>query len=124
MNPEQGVREFINLAPISINSGAGTTLTVDTRGYNYAVVSVVLGVVGGAATVLKLTESDDDSSYRDIDATVASVTTVATGSTGNNRLPQTTDAGTIVRKFYVPLGGRRRRYLKPEVTPSTTDTTA
>lgn len=120
MNPEQGVREFINLAPISLNSAAGTTITCDTLGYNYAVVSVVLGVVGGAATVLKMTESDDNVSYRDIDATVASTTTVATGSTGNNRLPQTGDAGTIVRKFYIPLGGRRRRYLKPEITTGAT----
>lgn len=109
----QNNKTAVALAPISLNSAAATTTTIDTLGYNYLVVEVSLGVVGGAATVLKLTESDSSGSgYSDISAFTAS------GSTGNLRLPQTGDAGTVI-KYFVNLAGRKR-YIKPEFTAGTT----
>lgn len=116
----QDVKRGFGLAPISLNSAAGTALAIDAIGFNYLVVNVWLGVVGGAATVAKLTESDDNSTYRDITATYAGTTTVSTGSTGNGKLPQTADAGTLFRSHFVNLGGLRQRYFKYEITTGAT----
>ena len=70
--------------------------------------------IGGAATVFKLTECDTSGgSYTDITGAVGS------GSTGNTRLPQTGDAGKVI-KFFVPLGGSRLRFIKPEITTGAT----
>lgn len=101
------------LSPQSLNSAAGTTTTKDVTGYRYATVVAKFGAVGGAATVMKLTESDDDSSYSDVNGAVSS------GSTGNGRLPQTGDANKYFI-WYVRLGGTRKKYLKPEVTTGAT----
>ena len=110
----QNVKSYTVLAPISLNSAAGTSLDVDTKGAAYAVFTVSLGVVGGAATVMRVTECATDN------GTFTAITGLsASGSTGNGRLPQTTDAGTLF-KFFVPINGARKRYLNCEITTGAT----
>ncbi len=109
----QATKTVVGLAPISLNSAAGTALTCDTLGYNYMTVEVSFGVIGGAATVLKLQESESDFSGSDITAFTA------TGSTGNLRLPQTGDAGKVF-KYHVALGGARKRYFQMQITTGAT----
>lgn len=108
----------LSVVPQSI-TGAATCTAIDTYDstngikYNAIIIDVIAGTMANAWSSLKLTESNDDSTYRDIDATVAAVTTVATGSTGDNRLPQTSDASKVVRRFIIKLDGTRQRYIKP-----------
>lgn len=108
----------VSVVPQSI-TGAATCTKIDTYDstngikYSHVVIDVIAGSMANAWSSLKLTESDDDSTYRDIDATVAAVTTVATGTTGNNRLPQTADASSVVRRFIIKIDGTRQRYIKP-----------
>ncbi len=110
----QNVKSYTVLAPISLNSAAGTSLDVDTKGYSYAVFTVSLGVVGGAATVMRVTECETTG------GTFTAITGLsASGSTGNGRLPQTADAGTLF-KFFVPVQGIRKRYLNCEITTGAT----
>lgn len=110
----QNVKSYTVLAPISLNSAAGTSLDVDTKGAAYAVFTVSLGVVGGAATVMRITECETTG------GTFTAITGLAaSGSTGNGRLPQTTDAGTLF-KFFVPISGARKRYLNCEITTGAT----
>lgn len=113
MIAEQMTKTVVGLAPISLNSGAGTALTVDTAGYAYATWIITLGVVGGAATVFKLQESESDFSGADVTGFVAS------GSTGNLRLPQTGDAGKVFM-YQVALGGTRKRYQQFQITTGAT----
>lgn len=109
----QNCKTVVGLAPISINSGAGTALTIDTLGFQAMVVEVSFGVIGGAATVMKLQESDTDFSGADITAFTA------TGSTGDLRLPQTADAGKVF-EYHVKLGGSRKRYFQMQITTGAT----
>lgn len=110
----QTVKRVIGLAPISTNNAAVTPLAIDTAGYAYAKIRVIFGVIGSAATVLRVTECDTSGgTYTAISGTTAS------GTTGNNRLPQTTDAGKEF-VFHIPLGGARKRYLNLELTTGTT----
>lgn len=110
---------FVSVVPQSI-TGAATTTAIDTYDstagikYNAIMIDVVAGSMANAWSSLKLTESDDNSTYRDITASNAAVTTVATGTTGDNRLPQTSDASKVVRRFIIKLDGTRQRYIKPE----------
>ena len=102
------------LAPISLNSAANTPLVVDTKGYAYAVFTVQFGVIGGAATVMRVTEcATTNGTYTAITGLTAS------GATGDGRLPQTTDAGKAF-KFYLPITGARKRYLNCEITTGAT----
>jgi len=114
MNMAQDLKFNNALSPQSLNSAAGTTTTTDTTGFKYATVVAKFGAVGGAATVLKLTECDTSGgSYSDITGAVSS------GSTGDGRLPQTGDANKYFI-WYVRLGGTRKPFLKPEVTTGAT----
>ncbi len=109
----QNAKYVVGLAPISLNSGAATPLTCDTLGHNYAFCVITLGVVGGAATVMKVQESESDFSGADITALTA------VGTTGSLRLPQTTDAGkTFV--YGIQLGGSRKRYYQLAITSGAT----
>lgn len=110
----QNCKFVVGLAPISINSGAATALTCDTLGYNYATAIIQFGVIGSAATVMKMQESATDFSGTDVGTAYT-----ATGSTGNLRLPQTSDAGTTF-VYGIPLGGARKRYLQMAITTGST----
>lgn len=110
------VKYVVGLAPISLNSAAATALSADTAGYNYWTCIVQLGVVGGAATVLRITE-DTVSTGGTPTAIGGNYTSV--GTTGDGRLPQTADAGKIFI-FSGPCGGPRKRYLYCELTTGAT----
>jgi hypothetical protein len=96
------VRQILN--PISINSGAATTASIDTKGWRHLRVVVSFGVIGSAATVFELKESNDDAVA---DAYVVITGMQASGSTGDTRLPQTTDANKPAI-FDLSLLGRER----------------
>lgn len=98
------------------------TLVIDRLGYEY--VSLDVGQEPGtnagytsqaAFTVLKLSESDDNSSYSDVTAFVG-------GGTGGFTIPTpTATAGDVVVRMDVDCRGRKR-YLKVTATPYTTGT--
>ena len=101
--------------PISLNSAAATTAAIDTKGWRHCRIVVSFGVVGGAATVFKVQESNDDGST---DAYAEVTGLVASGSTGDGRLPQTSDANKVAI-FDISLLGRDR-YLDLNLTTGAT----
>jgi hypothetical protein len=107
------VRQILH--PVSLNSAAGTTAAIDTKGWRHLRIVVNLGAVGGAATVFRLQESNDDGSA---DAYVDITGMVAAGTTGDTRLPQTTDANKPVI-FDLSLLGRDR-YIDFQITSGAT----
>lgn len=98
------------------------TLVIDRLGYEYVSLDVGqepwtnAGYTSQAAfTVLKLSESDDNSSYSDVTAFVG-------GGTGGFTIPTpTATAGDVVVRMDVDCRGRKR-YLKVTATPYTTGT--
>jgi hypothetical protein len=98
------------------------TLVIDRLGYEYVSLDVGqepwtnAGYTSQAAfTVLKLSESDDNSSYSDVTAFVG-------GGTGGFTIPTpTATAGDVVVRMDVDCRGKKR-YLKLTATPYTTGT--
>ncbi|MGA1077246.1 MAG: hypothetical protein ACO307_19305, partial [Ilumatobacteraceae bacterium] len=98
------------------------TLVIDRLGYEYVSLDVAqepwtnAGFTSQASfTVLKLSESDDNSSYSDVTAFVG-------GGTGGFTLPTpTATAGDVVVRMDVDCRGRKR-YLRVTATPYTTGT--
>ncbi len=98
------------------------TLVIDRLGYEYVSLDVCqepfanAGYTSQAAfTVLKLSESDDNSSYSDVTAFVG-------GGTGGFTIPTpTATAGDVVVRMDVDCRGKKR-YLKVTATPYTTGT--
>jgi len=93
---------------IITNNAAVTISALDTQGYDQADIFVVLGATDIALTVMKLTESDDDSSYND-------VTGCTFGGTGLPALPSATDDNNVYA-FHIRKCSARKRYLKPAIT--------
>lgn len=90
------------------------TLTIDTRGYDHASVTVMRAANANTvfASVLRVQESDDDSSYTNVTALVA-------GGVGGFTMP--TVANTVnpsVVKMDIDTRSKKR-YLKVSVTPTT-----
>lgn len=90
---------------------SAVTLVTDTLGYDYASFSVLRGSNASTvfASVLKIEESDDNSSY-----------SAVTGHTGGTdyTIPAVTDtAGTSIVKLDVDCKARKR-YLKVTATPA------
>lgn len=93
---------------------SATSLTVDCRGYDHASFSVLRASNASTvfASVLKVEESDNNSSYSDVTALVG-------GGVGGFTIPAVSDtAGTSVVKIDVDTKARKR-YLKVSVQPST-----
>lgn len=89
-----------------------TTASVDTKGWGYAKFVLYLGATDIAMTVLKLRESDDDSTYSDVTGAIYGTSNNIAGST--SALPTATDDN----KFFtieVDLRGRKR-YLDLSAT--------
>ncbi|MFZ9311563.1 MAG: hypothetical protein ACO24O_08695 [Arenimonas sp.] len=97
MIPAQATK-FVSITPPAaiIDNASATTASVDTKGYDYAVITVYFGAMDIAVTAMKLQESDDDSTYADI-----------TGATFAGGYPSATSDNTAW-KFYVDLRGRKR----------------
>lgn len=111
MYSSQSCKYVSAVAPGAIIDDASLTgVAIDTLGAGYCEIVLELGATDIAMTVLKVQESDDDSSYSDI--------TGATFDGGSNTdggalaLPSATDDGqTIV--FQINCGQQvRKRYLK------------
>ena len=98
------------------------TMTIDTLGYEYVSLDVCQEAWGNAGytsqaafTVLKLADSEDNSSYSDVTAFVG-------GGTGGFTIPTpTATAGDVVVRMDVDCRGKKR-YLKLTATPYTTGT--
>ena len=97
-------------------------MTIDTLGYEYVSLDVCQEAWGNAGytsqaafTVLKLADSEDNSSYSDVTAFVG-------GGTGGFTIPTpTATAGDVVVRMDVDCRGKKR-YLKLTATPYTTGT--
>lgn len=98
------------------------TLTVDSLGYEYLSIDVAQEAWGNAGftsqasfTVLKLAESDDNSTFADVTAFVG-------GGSGGFTLPTpSSTAADVIVRLDSDLRGRKR-YLKVTATPYTTGT--
>ena len=87
-----------------VDDASYTTAAVDTLGYDYCTITAYLGATDVDMTALKVQESDDDGSsdpYADVTGLVAS------GTTGDERLPQDDDDNKFFR-FFIDLRGRKR----------------
>lgn len=104
--------------PTGTTASSGTaTMTIDTRGWNYASVNAVRASNASTtfASILKVEESDDNSSYSNVDKFVL-------GGTGGFTLPAISTAGTAasaVVKMDIDCKALKR-YLKVSYTPNTT----
>jgi hypothetical protein len=108
--------------PASVASTATTTMTFDTIGFDYAVVDVLLGThttTDPTLTVLKFTESDDT-----VLTNFAAITPLTGGTVGNTSGFFVIPAATVnglggAIQFQIDLR-KRKRYLKMNCTPGTT----
>lgn len=91
-----------------IDNASATSQTIDCLGYNYCDITCMLGATDIAMTVLKVQESDDDSSYADVTGLVYGTSTNDAGSTST--LPTATSDNGLFG-FMVDMRGRKR-YLQ------------
>lgn len=113
MIQQQNVKVLSTLGAAETASSGTATLTIDTSGFDHASVAVVRS--SNAATtfmsVLKVEESDDNSSY-------ANVTALVGGGAGGFTIGTAITTGASITKIDVDCRGRKR-YLKVSATPST-----
>lgn len=104
MRHSQTVKRVPVIPPVAIlDNGSYTTLVIDTLGFAYAVVLVMLGATDIAMAALKLQESDQSGAgFVDVAGANFAV---------NGTLPSATDDNTIVA-IRVDCRGGRKRYLK------------
>lgn len=95
-----------------VDDAAWTCVAVDTKGWDYCVIDCILGATDIAMALLKLTESDDDSSYSDVPGTTYGTSVNDTGSAST--LPSSTDDNKLFG-FAVDCRARKR-YLKLAAT--------
>lgn len=114
MNHEQGTKKFLVTAPAAIVDNASWTCNViDTQGYDYCSIDILLGATDIAMAALKVQESDTKSnttaltSGADVTGLVFGTSTDIDGNTSS--LPSSTTDNTVVR---VEVDCRKRkRYL-------------
>jgi hypothetical protein len=95
-----------------VDNAAWTCVAIDTKGWDYAQFVFQLGATDIAMALLKLTESDDDSSYSDVANTTFGTSNNDTGSAST--LPSATDDNKLFG-FAVDCKARKR-YLKLAAT--------
>lgn len=110
-----------DVSTAAVGATATATLTVDTLGYDYASFTVMRGNNASTvfANVLKIEESDDNSSYGNVTALVG-------GGTGGFTMPTiaaSATASAAVVKLDVDTKARKR-YLKLSYTPGVSVTCA
>ena len=112
MIQQQNVKVLSTLGAAETASSGTATLTIDTSGFDHASIAVVRS--SNAATtfmsVLKVEESDDNSSYANVTALV--------GGAGGFTIGTAITTGASITKIDVDCRGRKR-YLKVSATPST-----
>lgn len=113
MKESQTAKHAIAIAPAAIIDNASATATaIDTNGYDDVEIILALGATDIAMTALKVQESDDDSTYTDIDDTVVGTATDLDGNTSS--LPSATDDDSVIL-FNIDMLGKKR-YLKVVAT--------
>lgn len=109
--------KVVNVTPPAaiVNNAAFSTTTIDTKGYDSAVIYFALGATDVAMAALKLTESDDSgmSGAADITGLVYGTSTNPDTAT-TSALPTGTDDNKVFA-FFVDLKGRKR-YLDVSAT--------
>lgn len=109
MNPAMKSKLVAITPPAAIvDAGSYTTTAIDTKGWDYLRVAVLLGASDIAMTALKLQESNDDGSsdsYADITGAVFGTSTGLSGSAST--LPSAT-GDNLFFVFLVDLKGRER----------------
>ena len=107
-------KSAIVISPTSTTAAATTTGSLDTYGFDYAVIDVGATTSNNTTnnfSALTLSESDDATTY----------TAVSTGDTDFTIPAADTSSAQIVSQFRVDLRGRKR-YLKVTASPLTTQT--
>lgn len=103
--------KFVNVCPpVAIKDNASyTTTSVDTKGYDWCVLAIALGATDIAMAALKLQDSDDDSTYGDVDGLNFGDTADLDIAGAAAALPSATDDNKI---FLMEVDCRKRkRYL-------------
>ncbi len=113
MDALQATKWAVGNADFTVDNAAYTVASVDTKGYAACTIAVAFGNVPANVGALKVTESDDDSSYSDLTNTVVGTATNVFGST--SALPTAASGDGKVTIFHIDLKGRKR-YLKAAVT--------
>jgi hypothetical protein len=95
-------QKVINVTPPAaiIDNNSAVTNSIDTTGFRYCQILVMLGATDIALTALKVQESDTDGSYADI-------TGLVFGASGAPALPSAT-ADNGVYAFNIDLRGRKK----------------
>ena len=115
----QNHKVVAELPTAAVGSTATASLTIDTRGYDHASVTVLRASNASTvfANVVKVEESDDNSSYSNVTALVG-------GGTGGFTIPAVSNTSTAaVLKFDIDTKAKKR-YLKVSYTPGVTATVA
>ena len=113
----QNCRVFNHSAPISLTGGtSAVTNVIDTAGMSGGDLAIIVtfGATAGNFSVLKVQESDDNSSFSDVTGCVVATSTDIDGAVTD--LPDGTDddAGTYL--FHIALTESRKRYFKVVAT--------
>lgn len=109
-------KKTLMLAPAATLTGATNSSSLDTLGAGYAKIDIAIGAITGAATVLKLQESDDDSAWSDLAGDYAGdFSELSDGQAA--ALPGDTDDNKIWSIFVDTRG--TKRYLRVAITPGT-----
>lgn len=104
----QNVKVAALAVPQLKDNGAVTTVAVDTLGYDEALAIIAIGSTDIAMTALKMTESDDNSTYTDVSGADFNGSTTIDGTTAT--LPDE-NADSTIRLVHLDLR-KRKRYLK------------
>jgi hypothetical protein len=115
MIPLQNTKSYQIVVPASATTGATNVGTVDTLGYDYAIIDAVQGTETTAASVLKVTEG---ASTSDVTTAIAAFT----NGTGFTMPATNATTGPIVR-FNIDLR-KRERYLQLNFTTGITTITS
>ena len=108
----------IVISPTSTTNAATTTGTLDTLGYDFAIIDVMSTTSNDTTnnfSVLKIEEGDTTSAYSAITALTGD------GTGGFTIAAADTSTPVIVAKFHIDLTGRKR-HLKLTASPVTTQT--
>ncbi len=107
------------IVPTATASNATSTGTIDTLGFDYCCIDVILGTAAATTTpiALKVEEGDTTSSYSAITALTGGTAANTSGYFVLAARPETTDE--VYARLNIDLRGRKR-HLKVSVTPGTT----
>lgn len=95
----------IEFAEALVDNASVSTASIDTRGFDYCEIVAYLGTTDIALTALKVQDSDDDSTYADVDGLDMDGDTDIEGTAAV--LPSATDDDNFI-VFQIDCRGRKR----------------